>query len=349
MRRLRRLNRRLFLCFLSDDLVMKKNNRLRLFCLKGLVVLACGLSSEAFAAECPSDDFATFVKAFSATSEVRHAFTASPVLKLEVAADGRNPKVIQKEITALGADELNVFSSKSDLILQLKLPNRLIARDQQGAVLKIFTFTHADCWVLNRVEDWSLETVLDAQNQTTLLSADERALRRGAMFNDLGIQAQSDSSAQLYEAALDSYLDGAQKGSAEAAFAAASISLSGQAPQLPTPKIYDLLIAASNKIADAGIALAEFYCDEGEYDKSRSCINPQKSVASLERAARLGSAGALVQLGESYETGKLVPKDLPRAMACYQDVEKSEREIGARAVARLVTQGVAASSSIHCL
>ncbi|MPQ84268.1 sel1 repeat family protein [Pseudomonas sp. MAFF 730085] len=328
---------------------MKMDIRFWLFSVRVLVLLACGSGSVAVAASCPSDDFAAFVKEFSATPEVRQAFSASPLLKLEVAADGSKPRVIQKRITSLDADELNVFSLKSGLIVQVKLPNRLIARDQQGSVLKILTFKHSDCWVVNRLEDWSLETVLDAQAQASALPADERALRRGAMFNDLGIYVQSDSSAQLYEAALDSYLDGAQKGSAEAAFAAASISLSGQAPQLATPRIYDLLITASNRIADAGVALAEFYCDEGEYDKSRACINPQKSLASLEGAARQGSASALIQLGESYETGKLVSRDLPRAMACYLDVEKSQREIGARAVARLAMQGVAANSAIQCL
>ncbi|WP_321864794.1 sel1 repeat family protein [Pseudomonas paraveronii] len=328
---------------------MTKNKRVRLLGFKGLTLLVCGLSSEAFAAQCPSDNFAEFVKAFSAKPEVRQAFTASPVQKLKVAVDGNKPKVIQQKLPALEAGELNVLSTKSSLILQVKLPNRLIARDQAGEVLKILTFKRSDCWVLSRVEDWSLEAVLDAQTQTTALSPEDRALHRGDMFNDLGIQVHSDSSAQLYEAALNSYLDGAQKGSVQAAFAAASISLSGQAPELATSKIFDLLITASKKVPDAGIALAGFYCDEGEHDEFRNCINPQKSLAALEGAARLGSADALIQLGESYETGKLVAKDLPRAIACYLEAEKSEHETGTRGVERLENQGVVANNSIHCL
>jgi hypothetical protein len=331
------------------DFVMAKNNTARLLGLKGLIFLACGLSPETYAAQCPSNDFAEFVKAFSATPEVRKAFTASPVLKLEVAVDGNKPKVIQKKMKALGADELNVLSTTSGLVLQVKLPNRLVARDQAGEVLKLLIFQHSDCWVLNRVEDWSLETVLDAQTQMTASSPEERALSRGSMFNDLGIQAHSDSSAQLYETALASYLDGAQNGSAEAAFAAASISLSGQAPQLPTPKIFDLLITASKTVPGAGVALAEFYCDEGENVGSHSCMNPQKSLAALEGAARQGSVDALIQLGESYETGKLGAKDLPRAMACYLNAGKKKREIGTQGVARLKTQGIAANNLIHCL
>lgn len=313
------------------------------------MLLAFGLSSDALAMQCPSESFADFAKAFSAKPDIRHAFTASPVQKLKVAVDGNRPRVMHQNLPVLDAGELNVLSTKSGLALQVMLPNKLIARDPAGTILKIFTFKRSDCWVLSGVEDWSLEEVLDAQAQTIELPPKERALRRGAMFDDLGNQAHSDSSAQLYEAALNSYLDGAQKGSAQAAFAAASISLSGQAPELATSEIFELLIIASKEVPDAGIALAEFYCDEGKYDQSRFCINPGKSLDALEGAARLGSADALVKLGDSYETGRLVAKNLPRAMACYLKAVNSDHESGRRGVTRLYTQGVVANNSILCL
>ncbi|WP_258041320.1 hypothetical protein [Pseudomonas syringae] len=85
------------------------------------------------------------------------------------------------------------------------------------------------------------------------------------MFNQLGMEIQSQLSAQLYVSALDSYLDGAEQGSADAAFAAAAISLSGQAPGLENTKILRLLIDASKSGPEVEVALADFYCNEGEH------------------------------------------------------------------------------------
>ncbi|MFC6692711.1 hypothetical protein ACFQD2_19330 [Pseudomonas lini] len=109
------------------------------------------------------------------------------------------------------------------------------------------------------------------------------------------------------------------------------------------------MIAASKSIPDAGVTLANFYCDEGEYDDKQVCINPQLSMAALESAASRGSVDALSQLGEVYEVGTVAPADLPRAMACYQEVQKKDPESGTRGVDHLAAQGVVADNSIQCL
>ncbi len=87
-----------------------------------------------------------------------------------------------------------------------------------------------------------------------------------------------------------------------------------------------------------------FYCDEGEYDDKQVCINPQLSMAALESAASRGSVDALSQLGEVYEVGTVAPADLPRAMACYQEVQKKRILSPAREV--LTTWRPKASSLI---
>jgi hypothetical protein len=346
------------LCFLSDEFVMTRNNRVRQFKLQCLALLAFGLCSGAFAAQsstvqCPSDNFTDFVKAFSTRPEVQQAFIASPLVEQTVIATASKPRVVERKSQAFDLQSLAMLApdniAKSGLSMQVQLPNYVIVRDDNGEVLKIFTFKHNDCWLLTRAEDWSLETVLDVQSPKSKTSPGERALKRGALYNQLGSDTESSSSSQLYISALNSYLHGADQGSAEAAFAAAGISLSGQAPRLENARILQLLELAAKSVPEAGIALADFYCDEGNYEETRACVSPEKSLGALVNSAQLGSADARVQLGGAYETGAIVPVDLPRAMACYQEADRKGNEAGARGVERLSTQGITANNSIHCL
>ncbi|PTC16606.1 hypothetical protein C0J26_30485 [Pseudomonas baetica] len=185
--------------------------------------------------------------------------------------------------------------------------------------------------------------------QSEKLAPGELELKKGVIFDRLVNKASPESGIYLYAAVLDSYLDGARKGSAQAAVAAAGISLSGQAPRLENAKILDLFIQASTSIPDAGLALSRFYCDEGEYDYERPCTNPEKSIATLESAAQRGSTKALLRLGEVYETGNVVPSDRPRAMACYQEAQKKDPESSKPSVERLATEGVVTNHSIQCI
>ncbi|AZD32625.1 SEL1-like repeat protein [Pseudomonas chlororaphis] len=332
---------------------MKKNNRVRYFSLKWLVLLAFGISSKVFAAQCPSDDFAGFVKELSTKPDMQQAFIISPVIEQAVVATGAKPRVVQKKLKVLDPQSLAMLSEdyidKSELSLKVQLPNQVLVRDQKGEVLKIFTFKKNGCWALARVEDWSVERVLDSQDAELKTNPGVRALNRGELYNQLGIETESSSSPQLYASALDSYLAGAEQGSAEAAFAAAAISLSGQAPRLENTKILDLLVFASKTLPEAGLALADFYCDEGNYEETRPCVHPEKSMSALMQSARSGFPAALIQLGAAYETGSVAPIDLPHAMACYQEANKKGHEAGPRAIERLTTQGIVADNSIHCL
>ncbi len=321
-----------------------------------IALLGIGLCTSAFAStgqQCPANNFADFVKIFSSDSAVQKAFTESPIKATHVVAEGNIPKVVVRSVKHLPADELSVLSAESaaasNLAIGITFPNRVVVRDQQGAFLKIFVFKHSDCWVLNSVEDWTLEAVMDDVARTDRPSPGERELKKGVMFDRLVNKASGESGVSLYAAALDSYVDGARKGSAQAAVAAAGISLSGQAPRLPNEQILELMNQAFQSNPDDGVFLSLFYCDEGEYGDHKACIDPQKSMATLENAAQRGSTHALLRLGDVYETGTVVAADLPRAMACYREANKTENKSGPAAVERLLARGVIADSSIVCI
>ncbi|MHA3734288.1 sel1 repeat family protein [Pseudomonas sp. Eth.TT006] len=322
-----------------------------------IALLTLGMNSSAFAsssstAQCPSSNFGDFVKAFSSKPEIQKAFIASPVKYVHVTADGKIPKVVERSLGVIAADELKVLlpvnAAESDLTIEIKEPNRVVVRDEAGHFLKIFVFNHTGCWALDRVEDWSIDAVMEEITQTEKLTPGEIELKKGVIFDRLVNKASPESGISLYAAVLDSYLDGARKGSAQAAFAAAGISLSGQAPRLENSRILALLIQASEQVPDAGLTLADFYCDEGEYDENHGCINPKESIASLERSARLGSTNALIRLGEMYEAGALVAADLPRAMACYRNIQKTDPKTATVLVERLAARGVVSNNSIQC-
>lgn len=64
---------------------------------------------------------------------------------------------------------------------------------------------------------------------------------------------------------------------------------------------------------------------EFDYPLAMHCLgemyaaeNPEESVALYRRGAELGDLGCLAQLGDSYEFGKGVPRDIGEALACYR-------------------------------
>ncbi|MBV1813867.1 sel1 repeat family protein [Pseudomonas viridiflava] len=321
-------------------------------CFKWLILLTLAVSSSAFAAQCPTHDFAGFIKEFSTNPEMQRAFTASPVVQQTVEPKGPAYQVVSRPLQTVDSSALLLLAPENDqkpgLSATVQLPNQVYIRDNKGKVLKILTFNHRNCWTLYHIEDWSLEKVLDAQDPSGKLSLAARAFKRGELFNQLGTEIQSPSSAQLYVSALNSYLDGAEQGSAEAAFAAAAISLSGQAPRLENTKILGLLIDASKSVPEAGLALADFYCNEGDSEETRACLNPEKSLDALVTAARSGAPSALIQLGSAYEVGAIVPNDLPRAMACYEEAERGGHEAASSNVERLRKKGITVDTNTHC-
>jgi hypothetical protein len=322
-----------------------------------LAWLALVMSSAVFAAEsgavqCPSANFAEFVTAFTANTDTQPAFIASPVMESSVVSTGSKPRVVQRQVPMLSPRSLVELSAdyiaKSGLSLQVQLPNYVFVRDRKGEVLKVFTFKFGDCWKLVRVEDWSLEKVLSAQQGELRAAPGARALKRGALYDALTNESGYPADVQLYVSSLDSYLDGAAQGNDQAAYAAASVSLSGQ-PRLDNSKILELYIQGSQTLAQASHALSGFYCDEGEYGDPRPCADPAKSLAALKRSAAQGAPYALNDLGSAFQRGTLGIQDSQRALACYLAAANKGEEGSRTNAEQLIAQGITVDTAKPCL
>ncbi|MHC8336568.1 SEL1-like repeat protein [Pseudomonas sp. HLT2-19-2] len=323
-----------------------------------LALLALVMSSGAFAAEtgvvqCPGDNFADFVKAFSADATLQPGFIASPVIEQTLVPTGSIPRTVERQLMTLDPGALAVLApdyvAKSDLDVHIQMPDTVFARDHKGLVLKLFTFKRTDCWQLVRVEDWSLENVMAAGQGELRASPGARALNRGGLYQVLGMRAPSPASSQLFISALASYLDSADQGSATAAFSAAMLSLTGKATRLENPKILQLLTFASTTSALASLALADFYCDEGRYDEIRPCADPERSLAALETSATQRSLIALNRLGIAYADGSLGIHDPQRALACYLTAANKGLKLSRTNADLLIAKGIKADALNVCL
>lgn len=323
-----------------------------------LALLALLMSSAAFAAEpaavqCPSANFAEFITAFTTNADTQPAFVASPVMELSVVSTGSKPRVVQRQVPTLVPRSLAELSAdyiaKFGLSLEVALPNYVFVRDRKGEVLKVFTFKFGDCWKLVRVEDWSLEKVLSAQQGELRAAPGARALKRGALYDALTNESGYPADVQLYVSSLDSYLDGAALGNDQAAYAAASVSLSGQAPRLDNSKILELLSQGSRTLAQASHALSEFYCNEGEYGDPHPCAAPAKSLAALKRSAAQGAPYALNDLGSAFQRGTLGIQDSQRALACYLAAANKGLEDSRITAEQLNAQGIQVDPAKPCL
>ena len=304
-----------------------------------LSLIASALSAQA--ASCPSEDFETFAKAYVTRPEVRQAHTRLPLPLRQVVQD--NGKLVEHESSNNSPWGLLDTALTSPEIVT-RLPHSVLLRDHDGETLRVLAFERKGCWSLDRLEDWSL----GAQDEKSV-SQEQRAYERGNRYKELALREGSSTKVALLEAALASYLQGAREGSAQAAYAAAGLSLSGEAPRLENPRIQSLLESASPTIPEAGLTLANFYCDQGDYDAQRPCANPQASLNALVGAARQGLPDALAELGGAYAAGTLAPQDLKRALSCYQQAGAKGVEGLEPSIQQLRNQGVTADNTVQCL
>lgn len=315
-----------------------------------LMIATCtaGMLQATQASACPFGNFNDFAKAFESQPEVRQAHSHKPLTRQRIAVQGNKPKA---EINAIQnpaseIEEVFALQKSNGLTVTANAPDRITLRDSNGETLIILLFQEDNCWQLNRIEDWSL-----GQKPATADASDpaSSAMQRGNLYNHLANETPSDSLIALYASALDSYLYAVRLGSARAAYLAAGISLSGQAPRLDNQRIQSLLETASYSEPDAGLTLANFYCDEGEYGERRPCANPKKSLEALQRSARLGSSAALVGLGSAYAAGAITERNPQRAMACYQEAQIMGAEGLQPPIDDLKASGIEPSSTVHCL
>ena len=243
-------------------------------------------------------------------------------------------------------EKVFALQKSNELNVEVNFPDRLTLRDDKGESLIILLFEQENCWELEKIEDWSLGQHLPPGNTNDPAAV---AVKRGNLYDRLAVETPSNSRVALYASALDSYLYGASLGSAKAAYLAAGISLSGQAPRLPNSLIQSLLETASRSEPEAGLTLASFYCDEGEPSDDHPCGNPEKSLKALQYSARLGSSAALVELGSAYAAGEITERDALRALACFQQAKAKGVHGLQPSIEALRTAGAEPSNTVDCL
>lgn len=316
--------------------------------LLAIALCAAAVMNNAQAASCPTENFVDFVKTFEDRAEIRQAYVHKPLTMQHVVVEGDQASVRSRKVADPAAELETLFALQKSkgLKVDVERPDRVTLRDGNGEYLIILLFEQKDCWKLSRIEDWSL-----GQQLSTARASDPAtvALQRGVIYSRLAGETPSNSLIALYASALDSYLYGASMGSAKAAYAAAGLSLSGQAPRLPNERILSLLEMAAKSEAEAGITLAYFYCDAGEYGTNRPCANPEKALQALKDIARLDPNAALIELGNAYASGDVAAQDPSHALACYLEAQAKGATGLDRVIAGLKAKGATAQNSIHCL
>lgn len=310
--------------------------------------MAAMMGSSAQAATCPANNFHDFAKALQNQPEIQIAYVGQPLTlqRVEIKSDRAVVKSEEKLNPDHELQDVLALQKNGHLTVTVKSPDRIILRDKNGESLVILVFDQETCWTLNRIEDWSLGQQLPSTSAAGLAAV---AVERGNLYSHLAGKTPSNSLIELYVSALDSYLYGASLGSAGAAYAAAGISLSGQAPRLSNERMQSLLETAARTIPEAGITLAYFYCDKGNSGTDHPCANPEKALQALKDIARLNPKTALVELGNAYATGDIATLDTSRALACYLEAQSKGATGLESAITALKSQGAAVHSSIHCL
>ena len=312
-----------------------------------MTIGATGTMLSSSASACTFENFNDFTLAFQNQSGVRQQHIHKPLMSQQVQLQGSEPDTKTNEIDHPNAAVEQIFAlqKRDELNVSSSAPDRMTLRDNKGKTLFILLFDAGNCWKLKKIENWSLgkeQALADAAESA------HAATQRGDIYNRLANETPSDSSIALYASALDSYLYAAKLGSTKAAYLAAGISLSGQAPRLDNQQIQSLLETASQSYPDAGLTLANFYCDEGEYGESRPCANPEKSLEALRRSARLGSPVALIELGSTYASGSITERNPQRALACYEEAQRKGADGLQPSIDDLKTSGVETSNTVHC-
>ena len=325
-----------------------------------IIVAACswgGFLDRAYAETCPSEDFPKFLTVFSATPEVQQRFTAVRVQALVLKPAGRTdrfePQTTDVANASLAYPLMDPITSGKTDGVQIEAVDdhhvRVIDKRAGNSQIKVFNFSRQTCWVLAGMEDWSIrEKDLSAAVQPTLNRREHFCFQRGRAYAGLGGAGLYPLSAEFFEAALENYVCAAASGDPQASLNAASLSLSGMAPQLETEKLEALFKAASTTLAEGAAGLSGFYCYGNNVAADGPCQHPEQAENELVRAVSMGSSDATNYLGYALETGELKTMDLDRAIACYRLAARLGNQTAADNLKRLSKEAASVSTTDHC-
>ncbi|UVM38693.1 lysozyme inhibitor LprI family protein [Pseudomonas sp. B21-017] len=304
---------------------------------------------------CPSQSFAQFLPAFSASAESQKRLTALAV-KILVLKHTSDPGQFEPQITAETGSSLMfplmaAMEGKTEGVEIETVDDahmNVVDKRAGNSNIKIFNFAKKSCWSLVGIEDWSIsEKELVAPDRPGMSRAENLCYQRAEGLGGLGFLERYRLTGELIEASLENYVCAAESGDPQASLSAASLSLSQMAPQLETSKVEALFKAASTT-ASGALGYATYFCNGNSTDYNGPCLHPEQAEREVIRAVSMGSTEAMNYLGSSFESGELGTKDMSRALACYQMSADKGSPGGSDGVKRLVSQGSDIKAS-HCL
>ena len=225
----------------------------------------------------------------------------------------------------------------------------LVVHDTLGDVLQVFVFQQLPCWTLVRVEQWSLQGLLDERvpaNETPV----QRELRKADLFEGYGGVELYPLTAYFFELAQRIDLHAADNGSADGATRAVILGYSGMSPELEPARIESLLSTYAESDVEAKLLLADFYCFRGNPVSERKCQAPRQAEDTVIQAARQFDTGmAYATLAYGYSEGRWGTADLPRALACLKEAADRQEPSVLESLVRYAKEGQVPQPGGSCL
>ncbi|MGF6111147.1 tetratricopeptide repeat protein [Pseudomonas frederiksbergensis] len=276
---------------------------------------------------CPSKNFSVFLLEFSAKAETQKRFALDD-LQVMVLKQKGDTEQVEPNITHLSSSALKfpiivpISSFKEEGIKVVRVDEetlQVVDKRAGDSEIKTYTFKLGECWALYGIEDWAITSENFKPPQKIDMSESESYLFQKAMaYSWLGWAQKYPLTTEIFQASLDNFVLAASEGNPEASLAAAGLSLSGMAPKLDEEKLESLYKAAARTLPAGAEGLSYVYCYGNDIAGNGPCKDPSRAEQSLIDSARLGSADGANTVGEYFETGKLVTKNINRAIACYQ-------------------------------
>ncbi|MGF6490973.1 uncharacterized protein YecT (DUF1311 family) [Pseudomonas frederiksbergensis] len=182
---------------------------------------------------CPSQNFAQFLPAFSASAESQKRLTALAV-KILVLKRTSDPGRFEPQITAetgssLAFPLMAAMEGKTEGVETETVDDthmNVVDKRAGNSNIKIFNFAKKSCWSLVGIEDWSIsEKELVASGRPGMNRAENLCFQRAEGLGGLGFLEQYRLTKELIEASLENYVCAAESGDAQASLSAASLSL----------------------------------------------------------------------------------------------------------------------------
>nr|NLU59670.1 hypothetical protein [Pseudomonas sp. BIGb0427] len=153
---------------------------------------------------------------------------ADPLIEQRIYPGRKQPRVAIRKLAPEQRPSLALLQPAKraalGLVVEQEGSRQVVLHDTKGELLNVYTFTRGQCWVLQRIDDWSLAGFFTGRQEKV---AGELDVERARLYENLGRAGLYDNPGQLMNAALNSLLSAATKGNNEAAVQAVILIFSG--------------------------------------------------------------------------------------------------------------------------